>query len=52
MDEIYKRLLEKEEQFKKSYETAKKYNVISDCQKYEMILNVIEYIKTGKENDK
>lgn len=49
MDEkIFERLEEKEKKYRNELKIVQQYNIRDAIDKYEMLLEVIEYIKTGK----
>lgn len=49
MDEkIFERLEEKEKKYRNELKIVQQYNIRDAIDKYQMLLEVIEYIKTGK----
>lgn len=49
MDEkIFERLEEKEKKYRDELKIVQQYNIRDAIDKYQMLLEVIEYIKTGK----
>lgn len=49
-DGFLTRLLEKEKQYREDLKTFQDYHIRDGIEKCKMLLNLIEYVKTGKED--